>query len=57
MSAISQIANKVMGSARRSGSGGRRKPGPVSGGTPTGGSSKDAAIGRKVRGMLGKARR
>lgn len=57
MSAISQIANKVMGSARRSGSGGGRKRRPASGGTPTGGSSTDAAIGRKVRGLLGKGRR
>lgn len=57
MSGIRGIANKVMGSARRSGAAGGRKRRPAAGGTPTGGSSTDAAIGRKVRGFLGKGRR
>ena len=57
MSGIRGIANKFMGSARRSGTGGGRRRRPAAGGTPTGGTSKDAAIGRGVRGLLGKARR
>ncbi len=56
MSAISQIASKVMGGGRRPKTTAR----PTTGGAPRGtggGSSTDAAIGRGVRGLLGKVRR
>ncbi len=56
MSAISQIASRVLGGGRRTGTTARPTTGAAPGGT-TGGSSKDAAIGRGVRGLLGKVRR
>lgn len=56
MSAISQIASRFLGGGRRTGTTARPTTGASPRGT-TGGSSTDAAIGRGVRGLLGKVRR
>lgn len=56
MSVISQIASRVRGGGRRTKTTARPTTGASPRGT-AGGSSTDAAVGRGVRGLLGKVRR
>ena len=58
MSGISQIASKLLGGGSKKAGAGRSGPtGGTTGGHGGSSSSTDAAIGRGVKGLLGKLRR